>query len=107
MPADPQVRQVVGRLNSYRQLDRAAGQAGPSRTAEHLAAGALPPDKLAVELIGVRRPDDATILSLDLPDGRWFNISTGNEAVIDQVAAEKIGAGISGDSRSTCRGFIS
>ena len=46
------------------------------------------------ELIGVRRPDDATILSLDLTDGHWFKTSGGNEAVIDQVASATLGPGI-------------
>jgi putative ABC transport system permease protein len=94
LAADPDVRQVVGRLNSDRQLNRAPGQTGPARSAERLAAGALPPDKIAAQLIGVRRPDDTTIQSLDLKAGRWFKTSDGNEAVVDQVAAEKIGAGI-------------
>ena len=94
LAADPDVRQVVGRLESDREMDRAAGQAGPAQSAERLAAGAIPSNKIAVELIGVRRPDDTTIQSLDLRDGRWFKTAQGNEAVVDQVAAEKIGVGI-------------
>jgi putative ABC transport system permease protein len=95
--ADSAVRLAVGRLNSWRELERAAGQAGPKRTAQHLAAGAMPADKIGVQLIGVRRPQDTSIDSFDLRAGRWFDASTGNDAVIDQVAAEKIGAHI-GDS---------
>jgi putative ABC transport system permease protein len=95
--ADPDVRQVSGRLESDREMDRAAGHAGPARSPERLAAGAVPPDKIYVELIGVRRPDDATIESLDLTDGQWFNASLGNDALLDQVAAEKMGVKI-GDS---------
>ena len=95
--ADPDVRQVSGRLESDREMDRAAGHAGPKRSPERLAAGAVPPDKIYVELIGVRRPDDTTVDSLDLTDGRWFNASTGNDAIIDQVAAEQMGVAI-GDS---------
>jgi putative ABC transport system permease protein len=94
LAADPDVRQVVGRLESDREMDRAADQSGPARSAERLAAGAIPSDKIFAELIGVRRPDDTTINSLDLREGRWFKTSDGNEAVADQVAAEKIGVGI-------------
>ncbi len=94
LAADPEVRQVVGRLNSDRELDRAPGKAGPARSAERLAAGAIPSDKVMARMIGVRRPDDTTILSLDLTDGQWFKASGGNEAVIDQVASSTIGAGI-------------
>jgi len=97
LAADPAVRQVVGRLVSDRQMERAAGQGGPARSQQRIAAGALPADKITVELIGVRRPDDNTVQSMDLTDGRWFNTSTANEAVVDQVAAEKIGVGIGED----------
>ena len=64
------------------------------RSPERLAAGAVSPEKIFVELIGVRRPDDSSILSLDLTDGRWFNASVGNEAVVDQVAAQQMGVKI-------------
>lgn len=94
LAADPDVRLVVGRLESDRQMERAPGQSGPVRSAERIAAGALPSNKIGVELIGVRRPDDTTIQSLDLRDGRWFKTSDGNEAVLDQVAAGKLGVGI-------------
>ncbi|MGD0388089.1 MAG: FtsX-like permease family protein [Tepidisphaeraceae bacterium] len=95
--ADPDVRQVSGRLESDREMDRAADHAGPARSPERLAAGALPSRKIYVELIGVRRPDDKTIQSLDLIDGQWFNASIGNDAVLDQVAAEQMGVKV-GDS---------
>ena len=94
LAADPNVRQVVGRLDSDRGLDRAPGKAGPAKSAERLAAGSLPSSKIMAQLIGVRRPDDTTILSLDLTAGSWFKTSNGNEAVIDQVAAATIGVGI-------------
>lgn len=94
LAADPDVRQAVGRLESDRELDRAPGKRGPSRSPERLAAGAMPSDKINADLIGVRRPDDTSIQSLDLWSGSWFNTSTGDVAVIDQVASDRMGAGI-------------
>lgn len=91
---DPTVRQVSGRLESDRDMDRAAGQLGPARSADRLAAGALPSDKIYVQLVGIRRPDDTMIDALDLNDGRWFRTSDAMEAVLDDVAAEKMGVGI-------------
>jgi putative ABC transport system permease protein len=97
LAADPAVRQVVGRLESERMLERAPGKELPPRSPDRIAAGAMPSDKIGVDLIGVRRPDDATTNSLELDKGRWFDAADGNYAVIDQVAAEKIGLGL-GDS---------
>jgi len=94
LTADPDVRQAVGRLQSFREMNRAANQRGPARSAQHLAAGAMPSDKIATELIGVRRPQDKAIQSMTLIDGQWFDGSTGNEAVVDQFTAEKIGEGV-------------
>ncbi len=94
---DTAVRQVIGRLESNRVLDRAPGAEGPPKSADHLAAGAIPSDKINVNLIGVRRPDDTRIDTLDLTDGHWFDTATGNVAVADQVAAEKLGIN-TGDS---------
>jgi putative ABC transport system permease protein len=91
---DPSVQQVTARLESARQLDRAQGQEGPERSQEQLARGAAPSDKIYVDLIGVRRPEDTTILSMDLRKGKWFERSTGNDVVIDQVGAEKLGVDI-------------
>jgi putative ABC transport system permease protein len=91
---DPAVTQVIGRLESSRELERVSGQAGPKRNEEQLQRGALPSDKIYVDLIGVRRPQDTTVQTMDLWQGHWFDASTGNVAVIDQVGAEKLGAGI-------------
>jgi putative ABC transport system permease protein len=87
---DPSVRQVFGRLESDRVLDRAPGVAAFPKSPDRVAAGAVPSDKIGVDLIGLRRPDDTGIDSLDLVAGKWFNAPSGNIAVIDQVAAEKL-----------------
>jgi putative ABC transport system permease protein len=91
---DPSVSQVTARLESARQLERAQGQEGPKRTDEQLQRGAAPADKIYVDLIGARRPEDTAILSMDLRKGKWFDKSTGDEAVLDQVGAEKLGVDI-------------
>ncbi len=65
-----------------------------ARSPDRLAAGAVPSDKINVDLIGVRRPGDTTVNSLDLIDGRWFDTSNAKVAVLDEVAADKLGLGI-------------
>jgi putative ABC transport system permease protein len=94
LAADPDVRQVVGRLESDRPMNRKQGSLGPTRSAQRLAEGALPETKIMAQMIGVRRPDDNSVVSMDLTDGVWFKSSDGNEAVVDQVAAGTIGARI-------------
>ncbi len=95
--ADSAVRQAIGRLESERLLDRAAGAALPAKSPDRVASGTVPPEKIGVNLIGVRRPGDTGVNSLDLTDGHWFDTPDGNVAVADQVAAERLGLGI-GDS---------
>jgi putative ABC transport system permease protein len=89
--ADPAVRFAIGRLESSRTLERAPGAAAPQKSPDRVASGAIPADKIGVNLIGVRRPDDTSTDALELTDGRWFDTSNGNVAVVDQVAAEKLG----------------
>jgi putative ABC transport system permease protein len=89
--ADPDVREVVGRLISYRGLKRAEDATRPDRSAQRVQAGALPADEINVQLVGVRRPEDSKIESIDLSSGQWFDGGTGKFAVIDQVAADKLG----------------
>jgi putative ABC transport system permease protein len=91
---DSDVRQVSGRLESDRDMDRAADQQGPARSADRLEAGAVPSNKIYVELVGIRRPDDTTIEALDLNFGRWFETSDALEAVVDDIATEKMGVGV-------------
>ncbi|MGD0464021.1 MAG: FtsX-like permease family protein [Tepidisphaeraceae bacterium] len=92
--ADSAVRQAIGRLESDRLLDRAPGAALAPKNPDRIAAGAVPPDQIGVNLIGIRRPGDTGIDSLDLTHGRWFDTPDGNVAVVDQVAAEKLGLGM-------------
>ncbi len=89
--ADPAVRLAIGRLESSRTLERAPGAAAPQKNPDRVPSGAIPADKIGVNLLGVRRPDDTTTDALELTDGRWFDTSSGNVAVVDQVAAEKLG----------------
>jgi putative ABC transport system permease protein len=94
LESDPSVSQVVARLESARELDRAQGQEGPKRSEEQLQRGAAPADKIFVDMIGLRRPEDKTVQSMDLRKGKWFDTSTGDEGVIDQVGAEKLAIGV-------------
>ena len=88
LAADPQVRHVVGRLESHRALPRAA----PTTT----SASAVPnPNEdtkhLRVELEGIQRDQDPTLDTLPLTAGHWFDATTPDAAVIDQVTQEKLG----------------
>lgn len=94
LAADPGVREVVGRLETVRELQRAPDQVKQMKNPDLVAAGAVPPDKVMVVLVGIRRPDDSKSDSLELSDGRWFDSATGNFAVIDQQASEKLGVTI-------------
>jgi putative ABC transport system permease protein len=92
--SDPAVRLVVGRLESASQLSRAADQIKPMAHPERQLAGAPPPDKIWVGIVGVRKPQDTTTDSLSVTDGKWFDTATGNWAVVDQIAQEKLGVGV-------------
>ena len=94
LAADPDVRQVVGRLESYRELPRAPDQIKPSEHPDRQLSGAPAPDKVTVGLVGVRKPDDNTTDSLNLTAGKWFNAPNGNFAVVDQIARERLGLGV-------------
>lgn len=48
----------------------------------------------AAQLIGVDRPHDISVESLRLVQGRWFESSAGDQAVIDQVASQRLGVGL-------------
>jgi putative ABC transport system permease protein len=93
LEADKDVAKVIGRLYSWREMKRSenAPASRPAPTPDRLAAGVMPADQIAVELVGVRRPGDSKTESLDLRDGKWFESATGNVAVVDQVAIEKLG----------------
>jgi putative ABC transport system permease protein len=84
LAADPAVRQVAGRLESERTIDwKTQGRN----------------ERIEVNLIGVRRPDDTTVNSLELTSGRWFDVSDSKQAVLDQIAAEKFGLRVGKDIR--------
>jgi putative ABC transport system permease protein len=93
LQADKDISQVIGRLYSWGEMKRAANvpSSRPAPSADRLAAGAMPEDQMSVELIGVRRPQDTKTDSQDLRQGQWFDTATGNFAVVDQVAMEKLG----------------
>jgi putative ABC transport system permease protein len=88
--ADPAVRHAIGRLESSRTVDRPPNKPPPQKNADHVAAGGIPPDRVGVNLIGVRIPGDTGIDSLDITAGHWFDSSDGNLVVVDQVAAERL-----------------
>jgi putative ABC transport system permease protein len=94
LAADPDVRQVVGRLESYRELPRAPDQIKQPEHPDRVLSGAPPPEKVAVGLVGVRRPDDTKTDSLALNAGKWFDTASGNFAVIDQIATERLGLNV-------------
>jgi len=94
LAADPDVRQVFGRLESYRELPRAADQVKPNAPPERQALGAPPPDKVNVGLVGIRKPQDTSTDSLRVTEGKWFDSAKGNVAVIDQIANERLGLGV-------------
>ncbi len=48
------------------------------------------PKPKGIALIGVRRPDDRTSDFLRVLAGQWFDVSSGNVAVIDQAMAEAL-----------------
>jgi putative ABC transport system permease protein len=94
LEADPSVKIAIERLETYREMERAPDQIKPTKSADRadrVAAGFVPPDKVYVYLIGVRRPEDTKTTTLEPAEGKWFDTSTGDVAVVDQVAAEKLG----------------
>ena len=84
LAADPDVKRVTGRLELEGSLLKSDGTALAGRPAQW---------------IGIDRPGDTRIENLALRSGNWFESNTGNIAVIDQVASEKLNANV-GDSFS-------
>jgi len=80
--ADHRVKGVLGRLEMPARPMNAAGQ----------TVGKFPG-----RVVGVRRPEDKLVDSLNLQAGKWFDGDEGNVAVIDQVASEQLGAKIGDD----------
>jgi putative ABC transport system permease protein len=79
--ADPQVKRVTGRWETETPLQDKTG-----KTIEQHPA----------QLIGLRRPIDTRVESLEPNVGKWFDTPDGNFAVIDQVAADKMSVGVGG-----------
>ena len=73
---DPDVRRVTGRLEVSNGLVDAKGE---------------PMEGQPAQIIGIRRPDDTRVENLQTKFGDWFDTPDGDVAVIDQVAAEKLG----------------
>ena len=78
---DPDVKRVTGRL----EIEQAVGDAKGVSPVGHLP-----------QVTGLRRPEDTRVEQLDLKQGRWFEANTGDVAVIDQVAADNLHAGVGG-----------
>jgi len=74
---DPRVKQAVGRFETEIGL-------------------LSEPNRLA-EVIGLRRPDDTQVEQLTLEAGQWFDVSDGNEAVVDQAVARLLKVGVGGE----------
>ncbi len=79
--ADPDVKRVTGRLEVENILLDASGKAIEGHPAQ---------------VIGLRRPIDTRVETLEPTSGGWFNTPDGDVAVVDQVAAEKTGAPLGG-----------
>ena len=85
--ADPDVKRVTGRLELENGLLDKSGQPIVGHPAQ---------------VIGISRPDDDRVENLAVKSGDWFGSSTGDVAVIDQVAADKLGVGV-GDTFWSCQ----
>ena len=79
---DPAVTRVTGRLESESPLAHADGQPLHDRPAT---------------IIGIDRPIDDRVENLTFNSGKWFETADGNFAVIDQVAAQKLGMKVGGE----------
>jgi putative ABC transport system permease protein len=56
-------------------------------------------DAVGFHIVGIRRPQDSRIDSLQIVSGQWFETSLGHVAVVDQVAAAALGVSV-GDTFS-------
>jgi putative ABC transport system permease protein len=72
---DPDVQRVTGRLEVESGLVDAQGKALEGHPAQ---------------IIGIDRPNDTRVENLQISQGNWFDTPTGDVAVIDEVAAEKL-----------------
>src|SRR5688500_5927941 len=76
LEADPDVDVVTARLETEAALrDKSGG----------------PIEGRGAQVFGIRRPADRQVEQLKLIEGGWFDSDEGDVAVIDQVAAERLG----------------
>ena len=79
---DASVEKVTVRLENESGLLTAAGEVVQTSRAA---------------MVGIRRPEDTRVDQLAMESGKWFDGDSGDEAVIDQVAAEALGAKVGGE----------
>ncbi len=84
MAADPAVAGAVGRLEFESRIIQFGEE-------DH---GAM--EGLAAQVIGISRPGDSRVDSMEMNAGGWFETSEGRLAVIDQIAAERLKVGVGG-----------
>ncbi len=78
---DPAVEEADGRLEMEIGLMNSAGAPLAGRSAQ---------------VIGVSRPRDTRVETLVMEQGQWFDSPDGNDAVIDQVAQQRLGVSLGG-----------
>jgi putative ABC transport system permease protein len=49
-----------------------------------------------IDVIGLRRPQDTSVETLQMESGKWFDSSSGNYTVVDQVLAERLKLSVGG-----------
>jgi ABC-type antimicrobial peptide transport system permease subunit len=76
--ADPDVKGLIRRLEMESGLLDLSGKPILGRRAN---------------VTGIRRPDDTRVNQMNILEGNWFDGSTGNVAVIDQIAAHLLKTG--------------
>jgi ABC-type lipoprotein release transport system permease subunit len=80
---DPAVRQAVGRLETDAVVEKEKEkEVGES------------PSHVMVAAIGVQLPGDGQVQSMKRDAGEWFAGNAGNVAIIDQVLAQRLEAGV-------------
>jgi ABC-type lipoprotein release transport system permease subunit len=77
--ADPDVKRVTGRWETENPLLDKDGKKAEGHPAQ---------------FVGLSRPEDTRVESLEPKAGKWFDTPDGDVAVIDQVAAERMKVGV-------------
>ncbi|HET6250612.1 MAG TPA: FtsX-like permease family protein [Tepidisphaeraceae bacterium] len=89
---DPAVRHVDERLNGSAYIPIEKIKQDPKEPPP-----AKQNDSKRIQLVGIDRPGDHRVDQLKLEGGKWFNTSTGYDAVVDQSITDMLGIWI-GDS---------